>query len=261
MHTLEDWARAYITTSELSHKTAPPPRSREHAVRRPAERILAPGRPPGLHVTARAKKAKTRGALAHVERRAELVHRFWHHELQAAELMAWAVLAFPDTPQAFKRGLMNILDDEVRHMAMYQNYLQTTGFSLGDFPVRDWFWARVPACESAASYCAVMGVGLEGANIDHTARFAAEFRAMGDEAGAQLQEKVGDEELPHVAFALHWLKVFTGASDFEGWRGYLPSPWSPMLMKGKHLERKPRLRAGYTNEFLTELEAWPTSGF
>ena len=153
------------------------------------------------------------------------------------------------------------MDDEVRHMALYAEYLGSLGFAVGDFPVRDWFWARVPACQSAASYCAVMGVGLEGANIDHTARFAAEFRAAGDEPGALMQEKVGAEEVPHVAFALHWLKVFTGASDFDHWRSYLPPPWSPMLMKGKHLERAPRLRAGYTEHFLTELDAWPTSGF
>lgn len=259
--TAEDWAFAYITTPSLADKTAPPPRAREFSPSRKALRVESPSRPPELQVTSRAKKAKTRGALNHLGRRAELVHRFWHHELQAAELMAWAVLAFPDTPAAFKRGLLSILDDEVRHMAMYAEYLHHAGFKLGDFPVRDWFWARVPACQSAASYCAVMGVGLEGANVDHTARFAAEFRAAGDEPGARLQEIVGEEELPHVRFGLHWLRQFTGSDDFETWRGYLPPPWSPMLMKGSALQRDMRLRAGYTDHFLTELEAWPTSGF
>lgn len=257
----EDWALAYVQSTHLADKVSPPPRPREFAGDRPALRVQAPGRPPELNVTSRAKKAKTRGALAHPGRRAELTHRFWHHELQAAELMAWAVLAFPDTPLAFKRGLLAILDDEVRHMAMYADYLNKYGFSIGDFPVRDWFWARVPNCQSAASYCAVMGVGLEGANIDHTSRFAAEFRAAGDEEGALLQEKVGEEELPHVRFGLHWLRTFTGADDFEGWRSYLPSPWSPLLMKGHPIVRDARLRAGYTDPFLMELDAWPTSGF
>jgi len=36
-------------------------------------------------------------------------HALANHELQAIELFAWAVLAFPDTPIAFRRGLIAIL--------------------------------------------------------------------------------------------------------------------------------------------------------
>lgn len=65
-----------------------------------------------------------------------------------------------------------------------------------------------------AQFVVVLGVGFEGANLDHTLRFAERFRAIGDEAGARLQERVGEEEIPHVRFALRWLARWTKADDF-----------------------------------------------
>ncbi len=53
-------------------------------------------------------------------------------------------------------------------------------------------------------FVAALGIGLEGANLDHTARFAERFRAVGDEAGAALQERICAEEVPHVRFAASW---------------------------------------------------------
>ena len=71
---------------------------------------------------------------------------------------------------------------------------------IGQFPVRDWFWERVPRCADAASFVATMGLGIESANLEHSASFAARFREAGDEEGARLQERVGREEIGHVRF-------------------------------------------------------------
>ena len=81
--------------------------------------------------------------------------------IQAAELMAWAILAYPDTPLAFRDGLLKIALDEVRHMRLYRAHIERLGYRVGDFAVRDWFWMRVPTCPDPASFVAVMGLGLE----------------------------------------------------------------------------------------------------
>ncbi len=220
-------------------------------------RVDAPGRPRELDVRARAKK--TRG-LAAPEGRARAFATFLHHELQAAELMAWALLAFPDAPLAFRRGLARILEDEARHMRMYAEHIERLGFHVGDFPVRDWFWERVPRSKDARAFVAVMGLGLESANLEHATIFARKFREAGDEPGARVQERVASEEIAHVKFGVRWFTHFEGALSFDAWRRVLPPPLSPMLMRGAPINRDARLRAGQSARFIDELDAW-TPGY
>lgn len=248
--TVERWAWDYILSTTLEHKLAPPPVPERWEEHPPVRRLTAPGRPPELRVVSRAEK--TRGLKAPLGR-ARALHTFFHHELQAAELMAWAVLAFADAPRDFRQGLLRIALDEVRHMRMYEQQIVRLGHRVGEFPVRDWFWSRVPSCPDPASFVAVMGLGLESANLDHSAEFAARFRAAGDEEGARVQELVGREELAHVRFGVRWFQHFTGGLDFDTWCRSLPAPLSPLLMRGDPMQREARLRAGQTDAFLDQL--------
>lgn len=257
--TVEGWCADYVRGTELAAKLRPPPRPGAWAASPAPLRIERPGRPEELVLSDRRHKPMGKNALERPERRLEVVHTFLHHELQAAELTAWALLAFPDTPRAFRVGLLGVLDDEVRHMRYYDEYLQAHGACFGAIPVRDWFWQRIPSCATPRAFVATMGMGFEAGNLDHTRLFAARFRAAGDEAGARLQELVGEEEIPHVRFARTWFLRFGGRDDFASWRAELPAPLSPILMRGKPLDRAARKRAGYTDQFLEELEAYEAS--
>ncbi len=254
--TIERWAHDYVTSDVLVHKLAPPELPKVWEDKPPVRRLENPGRPSGLRVVVRAPKAPGPDAIRDPARRAELVHTFLHHELQAAELMCWALLAFPEAPRAFKRGLLRITHDEIRHMNMYLEYMKTLGHSFGDFPVRDWFWERVPQSPTPAHYVAVMGMGFEGGNLDHTVRFEKRFAAIGDHEGARIQALVCAEEIPHVRFAVRWFKRLTENVEFEAWRTYLPKPLSPMVMRGTPQNKIARARAGFPEAFLTELEQW-----
>jgi uncharacterized ferritin-like protein (DUF455 family) len=251
--TVERWAWDYVHAATLTAKLAPPAPPEAWESSPPSRRVRAPGRPPELAVAARADK--TRG-LGSPRGRARVLHTFLHHELQAAELMCWALLAFPETPRAFKTGLVRIALDEVRHMGIYAEQITRLGHAIGDFPVRDWFWERIPTCETPAAFVAVMGLGLESANLDHSASFAARFRSAGDEEGARAQELVGLEEIAHVRFGAKWFAELSGGLEFEAWRRALPSPLTPLLMRGSPLQREARLRAGQPARFVDELEAW-----
>jgi uncharacterized ferritin-like protein (DUF455 family) len=250
--TLERWAWDYLHADTLAHKLAPPtaPDATESAA--PARRVSAPSRP-GLTVQARADASPSAGGLRNASERARLFHTFIHHELQAAELMAWALLAFPDAPAAFRRGLVTVFEDEVRHMALYAEHMAALGHPFGSWPVRDWFWQRVPAAATPAHVVATLGKGYEAANLDHCARFASRLRSAGDPEAARRVEQVGEEELPHVRFGLHWFKRFTGGDEFEAWAAHLPPPLSPWLMKGPSLDRAARKRAGLPDAFLDAL--------
>ncbi|MCS6898747.1 MAG: DUF455 family protein [Myxococcales bacterium] len=257
--TLQRWAWDYITTKDLSWKIAPPPPPALLEEDPFPRRLLAPGRPPELSIAFRASKSPGPDALRDPRRRAQILHTFWHHELQAAELMAWALLAFPEAPEPLRRGLLRVHGDEVRHMALYQEHIQQLGSRLGAFPVRDWFWQRVPGALSLSSFLAVMGMGLEAANLDHAPRFAARFRAVGDLRGAEIQEQIAEEEIPHSALALRWYTRLTHGTDdqlFVRWVADLPPPLSPLLMRGLPLDWDRRRRAGFPPLFLDSLARW-----
>ena len=252
MSSVEAWARDYILTTDLATKLAPaePPKIWDDG---PSERLVAPGRPAEFTIEERAHR--TRGLNA-PSGRARALHTFLHHELQAAELMAWAILAYPEAPRAFREGLVRILQDETRHMRMYAAHIETLGYGVGAFAVRDWFWTRVPSCPDPASFVAVMGLGLESANLEHTASFAARFRSAGDEEGARIQEVVGREEIAHVRFGATWFSHFRGGIAFDDWANHLPDPLSPILMRGRPLHREARRLAGQSDAFLDALEAF-----
>lgn len=255
--TVERWAWDYVTSTSLETKLSPPPPPSTWAS--PPRRwwIEKPGRPPELVQRTERKKAARPGALKDTAKRAEVLHTFLHHELQAAELMAWALLAFPEAPDAFRRGVLGICRDEVRHLQLYRDHLITLGHPFGSMPVKDWFWERVPGAEvTALQFVARLGVGFEGGNLDHGARFTEYFATAGDQKAAAIQAQIVQEEIAHAAFALHWLEVFGGPIEFEKWRVLLPEPITPSMTKGPSLNLEARRKAGYPEAFLDALERW-----
>ncbi len=251
---VQAWAKAYIESTDLQHKLNPPAPPDDWQEDLPSLRLQQPGRPKELPTLERTARSLGKTSLDQPKQRAKMLHTFLHHELQAAELMGWALLAFPQTPLTFRQGLLNICLDELRHMRMYQQHLQHLGYGVGDFGVRDWFWQRIPQCQTALQFVALMGIGLEGGNLDHSQRFAQSFRQAGDEAGARLQEKVGEEEVMHVAFAVHWFKQWTGGLDFARWQDEIVEPLTPSMLQGKPLNTRARNLAGLDPEFLASLQ-------
>jgi uncharacterized ferritin-like protein (DUF455 family) len=253
---LERWAWDLVVTGDLALKRAPgtPPRERDTAWQ--PHRLAAPGRPSSLVRTTKRKKTPRAKALLVPGKRAELLHVFAHHELQAAELFAWAMLAFSDGPDLFVRGLSALACDEARHFAAYEVELVRLGHPFGSMPVRDWFWERIAGVTDAASFCAFVGLGLESANLDHTRRFEAELRAAGDERAAALTESIGREEIAHVRFAARWFEHFRGVLDLASFAAALPAPLSPMLFRGRPIDRQARLAAGWPAEMIEALDHW-----
>jgi len=260
--TLERWALDYVASTTLATKLAPPPPpTRAEARRADPEpprptRVRGPGRPAELRVVGRVKLPRGPAAARDPRARAHLLHTFHHHELQAAELMAAALAAFPEAPWAFRMGLLRVFHDEVRHMALYREHLARLGFTVGDFPVRDWFWEKLGGLPTPLAFVAALGVGFEGGNLDHCARFAAELDAVGDGPGAAIVRQVGEEEIMHVRFGLAWFARFSGRPlvELAQLRAALPPPLTPSVMRGPSLNRAARLRAGYTEGVLDELE-------
>jgi len=253
---IEAWAEHYVCSVELQHKLAPPPPPKAFREGAVALRLSAPGRPPELRQAKRGERTPKQEALEEPYYRARTLHAFLHHELQAAELMCWAILAFPEAEPEFRRGLLAICLDEIRHMGLYVEHIRALGCQVGDFGVRDWFWKRVPTCTSKLEFVAVLGMGLEAANLEYAPSFAARFRRAGDEVGARIQERIAAEEVAHVGFATRWFARWTGGCDFDEWSRLLPPPLSPWVMHGNPIASDARRRAGMSEAFLQSLAAY-----
>jgi uncharacterized ferritin-like protein (DUF455 family) len=252
--TVESWALAYISSTDLLHKRSPPPVP-ECWARATTPFVVpgAPGRPTELTVV---PKARSGYGAKSAEARARTLHTFLHHELQAAELMAWAILRFRDAEDSFRQGLLRICLDEIRHLGLYAELLERRGVAWGTYPVRDWFWQRVPTCQTPLQFVSLMGLGVESANLEHAARFAEEFEQNGDWQAAELQRLVERDEINHVAFGRHWFEQWEGTLTFERWRAQLPAPLSPLLMRAVPLNHAARTRAGMSEGFLRALADW-----
>lgn len=253
---VEAWAEHYICSTDLRVKLAPPPPPKQFRESAPPRRIAAPGRPPELRPARRGERTPKQEALETPRYRARTLHAFLHHELQAAELMCWALLAFSDAELEFRRGLLGICLDELRHMSLYAAHIRALGCEVGDFGVRDWFWKRVPSCQTKLEFVAVMGMGLEAANLEYASDFATRFRRAGDEEGARIQDRIAAEEVAHVGFATRWFARWTGGCDFAAWAQQLPAPLSPWVMHGVPIAVEARRRAGMPDEFLAQLRAY-----
>lgn len=253
---VEAWALAYINSTDLWWKLAPPAPPAEFAANAAPLVVLQPGRPAELRQAKKGDRLPKAPALREPLHRAKVLHAFLHHELQAAELMCWAILAFCDAELEFRQGLLRVCLDEIRHMNAYREHMRTLGHDVGDFGVRDWFWSRVPKCPNKLSFVAVMGMGLEAANLDYVPYYAHHFRLHGDVRGAEVQELIGEDEIAHVRFATKWYTQWTGRCDFDEWVAQLPPPWSPWVLRGEPMAEVTRVTAGMPLAFVAALKSY-----
>jgi uncharacterized ferritin-like protein (DUF455 family) len=259
---VQAWAQELLSVPTASAALGlgkPPVRTSNSSARQ------APDRPARLEgrvppVRDGSKRSFRRSSLGRPRGRAELLARFAHHELQAAELMAWALLRFGGTPRAFRAGLARIAWEELEHARLLERRVRELGHDPEEFGRRDWFWERVVQVAGPGEFCAMMGLGLEGANLEHAELWAERLHAAGDEVSARIQERIGREELAHVRFARRWFERFLGPLEFDRWAAALPAPLTPGLLRGPRMAREARLAAGFDADFIAALERAPRPG-
>ena len=193
--------------------------------------------------------------MADPRQRPRILHALANHELQAVELFAWALLAFPDAPREFRAGLLSLIGDEQRHTRAYAERLAEWGVRLGDHPVTGYFWSKVPGLTTPLRFVCAMGLTFENANLDHCADYAAAARAAGDLRTAELLDRVAADEVEHVRFGVRWLEAWRdeGRSQLETYSRNVDWPLRPALARGKTFHLEPRERAGLDPEFIRAL--------
>lgn len=225
----------------------------------PITDIDRPARDPALTMGPGGGALPSPSALSDAEARRDCLSRFAHHELQAVEYFAWALLRWPEAPPELRRALLSALTDEQRHCRLYLDRLEALGgrFETGDHS--DYFWQQASAIAEAESglraFLSAMGLTLEQANLDFTLTYRDAFRQAGDDESAAICQVVHDDEVAHVALAVRWLRRLSEGEDAKDadLRDYLetvPFPLGPARAKGRRFEAAPRRRAGLSEALI-----------
>lgn len=193
--------------------------------------------------------------------RGRLLHFFGNHELLATELMALALLKFPDAPASFRRGVLETLKEEQIHTRMYMHRMQQCGVEFGELPLSDYFWKSVSSMEDPLDYVTRLSLTFEQANLDYSREYAKVFNQVGDNATANILDKIYRDEIDHVGFGLKWFRQWKAHSktDWEAYRERLVFPLSPARAKGKPFNAEGREAAGLDIEFINDLKIFQQS--
>jgi uncharacterized ferritin-like protein (DUF455 family) len=224
----------------------------------PVVRIEIPARPENLKFAGRheAPDMPHPETFADPKRRAVAHHIMANHELQALEVMAWTLLAFPEAPTEFRLGVAKIMQDEQRHTQMHIERAKAFGLAFGDLPVNCYIWKKALSFANVLDYLAGLPLTFEGRNLDHTLEFEEHFRRVGDHKSAAVMRQIHHDEIEHVAFGLAWLRRLKpeGVSDWEAYCQHLHWPLRPEKSIGDEFHEAPRVAAGMDAEFLAELQ-------
>src|SRR5688572_5998335 len=217
---LRDFAEQVLFATTLEEKLLCPKIITDENPGSPIVAPHMPGRPAGLRFKAQGSGQGGFPGIHRLEQERErglLLHFFANHELLATELMALVLLRFPDAPAAFRRGVLQTLQDEQEHTRLYLARMAACGIAFGELPVSGYFWRAVSGMQSPVDYVAGLSLTFEQANLDFARHFARGFAAAGDDVTAQLLEKIHRDEIGHVAYGLKWFRRWkaTGESDWD----------------------------------------------
>jgi uncharacterized ferritin-like protein (DUF455 family) len=252
--TLQGWAERVLLGTTLDDKCAPP-----SGVDRPSAFALPalPGRPPPLAFGGTRGEPPRPGQLRTDVDRGRVLHVFANHELLALELMALAILRFPDAPPAFRRGLAGVAREEQEHLGAYLERMADCGVALGDAPVSSFFWDALAPVQDLGGFVAGISLTLEQANLDFSRDWAEAFEAAGDAETAAVLRRVHADEIRHVRHGLHWLRQVKdpGESDLDAYQRKVVFPLGLRRARGtRGFDRDGRLSAGLDTAFVQAVE-------
>ena len=171
---LSEFAGQILKSSSIAAKLVPLEGEATDAAPGPAVRISLPARPPELQFCRRRETPShfpRPDTFADPRRRAVAHHIMANHELQALEVMAFVLRAFPEAPAEFRAGLVRVMADEQRHTRLHLERLAELGMVFGALPVNGYFWRKAQEFQSVLDYVVGLPLTFESRNLDHTLEF------------------------------------------------------------------------------------------
>jgi uncharacterized ferritin-like protein (DUF455 family) len=255
---LREWAESILSADTMEGKLYHPGSLKDE---KPGSPLFwkEPVRPAGMGFKQHSKDEKLPSLQEHgnPDNRAACLHRFAGHELLAVEIMAFTLLAFPDAPPHFRKGLANTLREEQDHVRLYTARMNDLGIRFGDLPLFRHFWTHTRHITSPMHYVSMMCLTFEMANLDFAPIYGKSFLRHGDQESAQLMATILKDEIAHVGFGLNWLRRFKvpEQTEWDAWEKTLADTiLLPKRAKGFFIHEEPRIEAGVSREWIQKLK-------
>ncbi len=253
-------AEQILRSDSLQEKLADPGVTSDERPGSPWTGPKWPGRPKALRLDLDRPKAPfpSLGQLHDPIARGQVLHFFANHELLAMELMALALVRFPDAPPVFRKGIAHTLKEEQDHLRRYLARMEQLGVAFGELHNSPFFWTSLSPMDQPIHYCAGLSLAFEQANLDYCLHYGRAFAKVGDLQTSELMDHVYQDEIGHVRHGLRWYRTFKDQSlrDWDAFEAALLAPLTPARAKGKPYDREGRRRAGFDADWIDALQVY-----
>jgi len=188
--------------------------------------------------------------------RASLLHALAHIEFNAINLALDAIWRFPAMPPEYYEDWLKVAKEEAYHFGLVESYLQSQGFSYGDFPAHNSLWEMVErTADAVLARMALVPRTMEARGLDAVPAIRDRFRQIKDEKAVEILEIILRDEIGHVAIGNRWFNYLCekdGLSPITAYRDLARAYRAPVLRGPFNIEA--RMQAGFTAEELHLLE-------
>ena len=219
------------------------------------QELTLPGRPlkPELVPPLQAPKRK----MTTIEGRAILLHSLAHIEFNAMNLALDAIWRFPDMPQQYYEEWLKVAKEEAYHFSLVNGYMQSFGFTYGDFPAHNSLWEMVERTTDAViARMALVPRTMEARGLDAVPGIRDRFKQIKDNRAVEILEIILRDEIGHVLIGNHWFNFLCArdnVSPITTYRELAKKYHAPTLRGPFNIEA--RQQAGFTAEELSLMES------
>ena len=218
-----------------------------------AQNLDLPGRPSKPELVPPLTVPKRR--MATVEGRISLLHSLAHIEFNAINLALDAIWRFPEMPRQYYEDWLKVAKEETFHFTLVEGYIQSFGFSYGDFPAHNSLWEMVERTSDAViARMALVPRTMEARGLDAVPRIRDRFKQIKEAKAVEILEIILRDEIGHVAIGNHWFNFLCdreGISPISTYKELATKYCAPRLRGPFNLEA--RKLAGFTAEELSLL--------
>jgi uncharacterized ferritin-like protein (DUF455 family) len=192
-----------------------------------------------------------------VEGRVSLLHSLAHIEFNAINLALDAIWRFQGMPDQYYGDWLRVAKEEAYHFTLVNEYIESLGFTYGDFPAHNSLWEMVERTSDAViARMALVPRTMEARGLDAVPAIRDRFKQIKEARAVEILEIILRDEVGHVAIGNHWFNYLcnqTHVSPISTYRELAQKYSAPRLRGPFNIEA--RRRAGFTDEELSLLEA------